>query len=247
MFELTPSGSRPELLSRTSFENPSDSSRPVSPASHLLTGKGGPGGRGSRRARKAANAVVAGNLSAASSGGESPSLKPAKGKPGKKMRKWGADGMEMDDDEDGQLDFSTAAPDGNGSIAQPSLEHVDASSWGTRNAQGQFMLKDIGDEMNAILESANAKDADAQASGIVGSGLATIGGMFRNVVGGKTLTKEDLDKPLKAMEDHLLKKNVAREAAVRLCDGVERELIGTKTKGFTGTICNHLESTRHPL
>ena len=34
------------------------------------------------------------------------------------------------------------------------------------------------------------------------------------------------------MEEHLLKKNVAREAAVRLCEGVERELIGVKTASF---------------
>lgn len=47
-----------------------------------------------------------------------------------------------------------------------------------------------------------------------------------------TLTKSDLDKPMKAMEEHLLSKNVAREAAVRLCEGVERELIGVKTASF---------------
>jgi signal recognition particle receptor subunit alpha len=62
--------------------------------------------------------------------------------------------------------------------------------------------------------------------------LSAIGGLFRNVVGGKTLTKEDLDKAMKGMEDHLLRKNVAREAAIRLCEGVERELIGVKTGNF---------------
>ena len=35
------------------------------------------------------------------------------------------------------------------------------------------------------------------------------------------------------MEDHLLNKNVAREAAVRLCESVERDLIGLKTSNFT--------------
>ena len=34
------------------------------------------------------------------------------------------------------------------------------------------------------------------------------------------------------MEDHLLKKNVAREAAVRLCEGVKQELVGKKTGNF---------------
>ncbi|PBP28297.1 SRP54-type protein [Diplocarpon rosae] len=83
--------------------------------------------------------------------------------------------------------------------------------------------------------SADAKKAEhttAAATGIVGSSLSAIGGLFRNVVGGKTLTKEDLDKAMKGMEDHLLRKNVAREAAIRLCEGVERELIGVKTGNF---------------
>jgi signal recognition particle receptor subunit alpha len=37
---------------------------------------------------------------------------------------------------------------------------------------------------------------------------------------------------MKGMEEHLLKKNVAREAAVRLCEGVEKELVGVKTGSF---------------
>jgi signal recognition particle GTPase len=67
--------------------------------------------------------------------------------------------------------------------------------------------------------------------------MSAIGGLFRNVVGGKTLTKEDLDKAMKGMEDHLLRKNVAREAAIRLCEGVERELIGVKTGNFESACC----------
>jgi signal recognition particle receptor subunit alpha len=90
--------------------------------------------------------------------------------------------------------------------------------------------------MDAIIQEQNAKKdkaATAAAGGIVGSSIGAIGGYFRNVVGGKTLTKEDLQKPLKSMEEHLLRKNVAREAAVRLCESVERDLIGMKTPSFT--------------
>lgn len=111
---------------------------------------------------------------------------------------------------------------------------MDQASWGSRTGKGQFVLKDLDDQVNSILATADAKKADSTAAstGIVGSGINAIGGFFRNVVGGKTLTKEDLDKAMKGMEDHLLRKNVAREAAVRLCEGVERELIGTKTGNF---------------
>jgi len=51
-------------------------------------------------------------------------------------------------------------------------------------------------------------------------------------VGGKVLTTEDLQQAMKGMEDHLLRKNVAREAAVRVCEGVEKELVGVKTGSF---------------
>ena len=204
-----------------------ETSRPTSPAvnSHLLTAKHGPGGRGSRRARKPA----AVNSSApASSGDESPARK-AKNAPKvtKKMRKWDADGM-ADEDIDMNLDYSSQpAEDG---LADTKLEAVDSASWGRRTANGQFMLKDIGEEMDAILESESAKKAEGtSSSGIVGS----IEGLFRKVVGNKTLTKEDLEKPLRGIEDHLLKKNVAREAAVRLCQSVEHDLLGTKTGNFT--------------
>ena len=111
---------------------------------------------------------------------------------------------------------------------------VAQESWGTKTKKGQFVLKDLDDEVTAILNNANAENPEKPppANGVVGSSFGAISGYFRNIVGGKTLTKEDLEKPLKAMEDHLIKKNVAREAAVRLCEGVEREMIGKKTGTF---------------
>ncbi|KAF2404326.1 P-loop containing nucleoside triphosphate hydrolase protein [Trichodelitschia bisporula] len=208
-----------------------DASRPNSPA-HLLKAKAGPGGRVSRRSRKAA-AVVTSSPAAASSGDESSANRRAAPKGGKKkMRKWDAEGL-ADEDDGVNLDYSAPAAEGERPVE--SLEGVDQGSWGTRTATGEFTLKDIGDEMDAILQSANAKDAKAAdgSSGLVGSSLGAIGGLFRNVVGGKKLTREDLNKSLKGMEEHLLKKNVAREAAVRLCDSVEQDLIGMKTGSFT--------------
>lgn len=214
----------------------SDNSRPTTPASHLLTGKGGPGGKGSRRARKAANAPSA----HASSGEESHSKKSraSKAVAPKKGRKWDADGL-ADEDSDTVLDYSApvngaSSGDEEARERQRAVENVDQTSWGAKTGKGQFVLKDLDDQVNSILASADAKKADSTptSSGIMGSSLSAIGGLFRNVVGGKTLTKEDLDKAMKGMEDHLLKKNVAREAALRLCEGVERELIGVKTGSF---------------
>ncbi|KAF7898575.1 hypothetical protein EAF00_005021 [Botryotinia globosa] len=206
-------------------------SRPSTPASHILSAKAGPGGKVSRRARKAAQTPTY-----ASSGDES-HRKGRNVKTGpKKGRKWDADGM-ADEDSDTPLDYSApanGATSGDDEGRPGAVEGVEQTSWGSKTGKGQFVLKDLEDEVHSILDSANAKKAEssAPAAGLVGSSFSAIGGLFRNVVGGKTLTKEDLDKAMKGMEDHLLRKNVAREAAMRLCEGVERELIGVKTGNF---------------
>jgi signal recognition particle receptor subunit alpha len=213
-----------------------DTSRPSTPASHLLTSKAGPGGKSSRRSRKAANTPAA----YASSGDEFQTKKGKAGKSAapKKGRKWDADGL-ADEDSDTPLDYSTpanGATSGEDEIKERpgAMEEIDQSSWGYKNEKGEFFLKDLDDQVDTILASASAKKTDSTSSstGIVGSSISAIGGYFRNIVGGKTLTKEDLEKPMKAMEDHLLRKNVAREAAIRLCEGVERELIGVRTDNF---------------
>jgi signal recognition particle receptor subunit alpha len=200
-----------------------------------LTGKVGPGGKGSRRSRKAANTPTY-----ASSGDESHARRTRAGKANapKKGRKWDADGL-ADEDSDTPLDYSVPANgatsgEDEGKERPGAMEEVDQTSWGSKTGKGQFVLKDLDDQVNSILASADAKKAESSTTttGIVGSSLSAISGLFRNVVGGKTLTKEDLDKAMKGMENHLLRKNVAREAAIRLCEGVERELIGVKTGNF---------------
>jgi signal recognition particle receptor subunit alpha len=203
----------------------------------LAVAKAGPVAKMSRRARKAKNTASA----HASSGDESARAgKP--GKTAKKGRKWDADGY-ADEDDDVQLDYSAQAgandAQGSGAGTTSSVDAVDSSTWGT-SSKGKFVLRDLGDEVQDILASAQAEKAAAAAkaasakSGFLGTGVNAIGGLFRNVVGGKTLTRDDLDKAMKGMEDHLLRKNVAREAAVRLCEGVEKELVGTKTGSFEG-------------
>lgn len=210
--------------------------RPSLPATHLLSAsKKGPGGRTSRRARKATN-----QSAHASSGEESGTGKSKNVKNGpKKMRRWDADGL-MDEDDDVRLDYS-ATSTGNtlrehrvDATDRPgTVEAIEQNTWGTKTTGGEFVLKDLDEEVHSMLSSANVKNTkDTAPTGIVGSGLGTIGNLFRNVVGGKVLTKSDLEGPMKGMEEHLLKKNVAREAAVSLCKEVERNLIGVKTGNF---------------
>ena len=173
--------------------------------------------------------------SATVSSGDERKAKPKKDS-GKKMRRWDADGLV--DEEDGViLDYSALSPDENSAAKSEGLTRVapiDLQSSGTRTGKGQFVLKDLDSEVHSMLEGASERKVQASSlkSGVVGSSLSAISGLFRNVIGGKLLTKEDLAKPMRGMEEHLLNKNVAREAAVRLCEGVERELIGVKTGNF---------------
>ncbi|KAI1654648.1 SRP54-domain-containing protein [Daldinia decipiens] len=215
-------------------ESTPNTSRPSTPSgSHLVVAKGGPIGKMSRRARRMRNSSAP-----VSSGDEGPARKAKKAP--KKGRKWDADGFADEEDDSLQLDYSAAqntlTSDSEVDAAARSTagEGVDSSSWGTKTSKGQFVLKDLDDEVHSILESAEAKNTSKAGTkgGLVGTGLNTISSLFRNVVGGKTLTKEDLDKAMKGMEDHLLRKNVAREAAIRLCEGVEKELLGVKTGSF---------------
>ncbi|KAI5289397.1 hypothetical protein KEM54_003940 [Ascosphaera aggregata] len=198
----------------------------------------GPGGRVSRRARKAAN--LASNHNYMSSGDEG----GRKGKGGKvetkkKMRKWDVDGVAIEDTGVEVLDYSTPADYDalSDDAAAPAAVEVDASSAGIKTKKGQYILRDLGDEVHSILDRNSAKQDDSsgsseKATGMLGSGFNAVSGYFRNVVGGRTLTRSDLDKPLRAMEDHLINKNVAREATVRLCQDVAEELVGKKTGSF---------------
>lgn len=212
-----------------------DVSRPSTPlpgvAPHLLS-ENRPGSRGSRRARKAANTNVTSSSMYASSGDESRRAKSAKSTT-KKGRVWDVDGVAGEDDGT-VLDYSNTGEDETGTNGTELVpESIAQESWGTKNKQGQFVLKDLDDELDSILKSSDSKKAEteSQSSGAFGA----ISGYFRNIVGGKTLTEQDLERPLKAMEEHLIKKNVAREAAIRLCEGVKVEMLGKKTAAFEST------------
>ncbi|KAL8875600.1 MAG: hypothetical protein Q9198_006063 [Flavoplaca austrocitrina] len=203
-----------------------DTSRPNTPLNgHLLSAKPGRGGT-SRRARKAASGKPS-----AVEGFKEKSVGKAKGK---QLRRWDADGM-ADEDGDVPLDYSATSDTDSRPVSSAGVEPADMVASGTRTSKGQYILKDLDDEVHSILQNANQRKEISESSkptGVVGSSLGAISGLFRNVIGGKVLTKQDLEKPMKGMEDLLLKKNVAREAAVRLCEGVERELIGKKTGSF---------------
>lgn len=234
-----------------------DTSRPSTPAQgagHLLMAKAGPG-KMSRRAKKAQSSAWS-TSAPASSGDEAP--RKAKGAKGgaKQKRRWDVDGGAIEGDDDAVLDYSapTATSD---AAAEPDLDvdEVDAKQMGSRTGKGQFILKDLDDEVDAILASTATKSkqptsaptSETTPSGLLTSASSKLTGLFRNVVGGKTLTKADLHQPLQQMRTHLLEKNVAREAAERLCASVEADLLDQKTASFTSIDATIRESMAKAL
>ncbi|KAL9131436.1 MAG: hypothetical protein Q9217_000650 [Psora testacea] len=228
---IAPGGQQKQILSNGASANSTpDTSCPSTPANNVLSASVLPKGA-SRRARKAA----VGAFNTASSGDE---RKPKSRKDAsKKMRRWNDEGM-VDEDDGAMLDYSAQSDGGVPEAVTPNSitnEAINAETAGTRTNKGQFVLKDLDSEVHSMLQSAEDRKTQQQPTApksVVVSSLGAISGLFRNVIGGKVLTKEDLEEPMKGMEEHLLKKNVAREAAVRLCEGVERELIGVKTGSF---------------
>lgn len=209
--------------------------RPISPApgsgSHLLSVNKRPirGSRGRRGPASATYPSSGEEVSPARGGGGKKS-----GKNTKKMRRWDADGNADEEDPNTVLDYSAPNPNSTDEEAERGrdgtrkVDYIDQKEWGSKTSKGEFVLKDLDMEVSAILKESNQKDTSASGSS---GGLGAFS-LFRNLVGGKVLTKADLEKPMGAMLDQLLKKNVAREAALQVCDSVEKSLIGQKTGSF---------------
>lgn len=154
---------------------------------------------------------------------------------GKVLRKWGD--APPSESEMASLDFSyeklgelEARPGSNDLQAL-----VDEASLGTRSKDGLYEVKD--------LEFASAKTADDAIARALNSGpdkedkpaqssLGTLGSLFARFTGSKVLSEADLNPVLEGMKQHLMKKNVAKEIAEKVCEGVGESLVGKKVGGF---------------
>ncbi|KAK6351648.1 hypothetical protein TWF718_004802 [Orbilia javanica] len=220
---------------------PSAASSPVSSAETaqaLLQASGRRPGR-PRRNRKSAGPSSASSAHASSGEERSPARLSNKSKRGKEMRIWGEDGIAADAGDDQKLDYSAgiSTDEEQDDSLRPKPEAIDQDTWGTRTNKGDFLLKDLDYEIDGILKQANKAENSGETSkkgsgGLAGGLVGGAMGYLRNFVGGKTLTKEDTEKAISGVMTHLLEKNVAREAAVQICDSVQTSLIGQKTGSF---------------
>lgn len=150
------------------------------------------------------------------------------------------------------LDYSSDKPDGNNPVSPSKVDVsalVDRASFGTRTADGMYEVKDWefgdkdgkGDEIDKVisqaLDSVSLKEKGQASAGTFGSGF---GFLFARLTGSKTLTEEDLKSVLEGMKQHLMKKNVAKEIADKVCEGVGESLVGQKVGGFQSTLRTHV-------
>ena len=77
-------------------------------------------------------------------------------------------------------------------------------------------------------DEADLLEEDDQDTTTTPTWSSSVTGLFQQLTGNKILSGSDLDQPLKAMEDLLVSKNVAREIAHQLCDNVKTALVGKR-------------------
>lgn len=188
----------------------------------------------------------------ASPGGAAGSKKKGSGK---EMRKWDANGNAIVVGDAGQLDFSNTGPgtpaDEKSEDAAGTLEGwVDEKSMGKVGTNGVYEVADALDGEDAESEeeddeddederqgasAGNASSSGGFLAGLTGRGATSNGGtsLFSRLTGsGKSLTQQDLQPTLNAMQSHLQSKNVAADVAQRLCASVGRSLEGRTLATF---------------
>ncbi|KAJ3728749.1 signal recognition particle binding protein [Lentinula raphanica] len=148
-------------------------------------------------------------------------------------RKWGDDAPTEEDME--SLNYSVEKHDVDTiSSAKDVQSLLDVTSMGSRNTDGLYEVKDWEFEVNDTV-SAALKTAEVELTSTSSSSLGALGSLFSRLTGSKTLTEQDLKPVLDVMKQHLMKKNVAKEIADKVCEGVGESLIGKKVGGFQTT------------
>ncbi|ODV97585.1 hypothetical protein PACTADRAFT_29568, partial [Pachysolen tannophilus NRRL Y-2460] len=164
-------------------------------------------------------------------------------KSNKKGRKWGADGTIIDDygdvDNDVNLDFSSKADTNSSSLKNDDVNLKlqqavgDKAHFGSKTRTGEFLVSDLSEEMDNILKNSSKKNSGLSNSSSNTTTSSQPFGFLRNYIGGKKITKEDVNKTTQLLINHLIKKNVAPEVAKNLVSNVEKNLVGSTTKNFT--------------
>ncbi|CAE6441880.1 unnamed protein product [Rhizoctonia solani] len=157
-------------------------------------------------------------------------------KPAKTARRWADSALSVEDM--AALDYSSAPSDVDISRSVDLSLLVDESSRGAVGADGMYEVKDLDWASNskdedtedlisrALSKTNQERKQETSVSSTAWSWLSRLTG------GGKVLTSEDLTPVLNGMREHLMKKNVAKEIADKICESVGEGLVGKRVSGF---------------
>jgi signal recognition particle receptor subunit alpha len=180
----------------------------------------------------------------------SPSRKASSNATAKLMRKWN-DTAAVSTEDMAALDFSSPA-DENLVVDTEGLVSEDAL--GTVAKDGSYEVADW--DFRRGKPSSNENDGLLSEDEIIARGASRLGisaiksadeddepeaeglwaSMFSRIKGNKVLTADDLKPVLGEMEKHLMSKNVAKDIAEKLCEGVGSALAGKKLSGFSSRL-----------
>ncbi|KAK2467045.1 hypothetical protein APHAL10511_001303 [Amanita phalloides] len=190
-------------------------------------------GQGRRRGRGGRAEAGNGRDSIPNSDSESTSKRKSTAKP---QRKWGD--QPPSETDMASLDFSVdkLVSDGSDLHPQDIQALLNQSSFGTRTRDGLYEVKDWDFDKEKqtsqiIAQALTAAESDKTTT----SSLGALGSIFARLTGSKILTDKDLRPVLEGMKQHLMKKNVARQIAEKVCEGVGKSMVGKKVGSFQTT------------
>ncbi|XP_037516770.1 signal recognition particle receptor subunit alpha [Rhipicephalus sanguineus] len=130
------------------------------------------------------------------------------------------------------LDYSEGAPpEGEENGRSEDLLTAESRSW---VGKGGGEIKDMEySESEEEMEEEDVHVSSKQKS-TKGGKSGGMFGMFRGLVGSKSITAEDMAPVLDKLRDHLIAKNVAADVSQKLCDSVGARLEGRVLGSFTG-------------
>ncbi|KAI0094038.1 SRP54-type protein [Irpex rosettiformis] len=202
--------------------------RNVQALKNRLKARGRPIAGGRRRLE-----AGSGRDSLPTSDSDTPTKQKSKKSKTKAQRKWGDEAPTESDM--ASLDFSyvdVPSPNTPAKVADVTAL-VDQSSLGIVK-DGIYEVKDwefasTSESSSSVLTQALHKGKEEKSS----AGL--LSNVFARLTGSKVLTQDDLKPVLEGMKQHLMKKNVAKEIADKVCEGVSESLVGKKVGSFQST------------
>ncbi|KAH3899178.1 Signal recognition particle receptor subunit alpha SCDLUD_004607 [Saccharomycodes ludwigii] len=166
---------------------------------------------------------------------------------GNKSRKWNIDGSldESGVDANG-LDFSQMPDDAehtsnNATSNKELIQDIDSSEFGGRNANGDFLIKEVDDLLSDTQLTKKTNKNDSSKS----TGIFNL--LQNKFLGNKKITDEDLSQVTKKFEKNLIAKNVAPEVANYLMSQIKKDLVGSTTANWTSVESTAKESLSKTL